>query len=351
MFDSQNIQYSLGLYDLPQAAHIELIKNNEDKDIFTVSDTFNSSNRSLVDIVNSTAEFIRVQLKVPVRISGVSNENYTLTAADKQNATFMVSISRSSGRSTSKSKMNVGVTISGSQEVMELILGHLDSFYSTKNAEIDWWYISNQGPRCTTVTLDNKNFSIHPEFYPWFKEGPHQFFAEFLKSSAPILFLSGEPGTGKTSFLREMILKHNLSAAVGYDTKLLESDGMFISFLCENRDGMMIIEDAESLVLPRSKNNNSMMARFLNVSDGLIKIPGKKFIFTTNDNDFNNVDPALIRPGRCYASVEFRKLTFDEAKAAVAVASLKEITEDREYTLTELFNPDAYLKKARKPGF
>jgi ATP-dependent 26S proteasome regulatory subunit len=42
------------------------------------------------------------------------------------------------------------------------------------------------------------------------------------------------------------------------------------------------------------------MSRFLNISDGLIKLPNKKLVFTTNVTNFENIDSALLRPGRCF---------------------------------------------------
>jgi hypothetical protein len=96
-----------------------------------------------------------------------------------------------------------------------------------------------------------------------------------------------------------------------------------------------------------------MIARFLNVSDGLIKFPNKKVIFTTNLDDFKKVDEALLRPGRCFGMIKCRALTFEEAVAAAKVAGLKPPERARDYTIAELFNPDTQLEmgEPRRIGF
>ena len=104
----------------------------------------------------------------------------------------------------------------------------------------------------------------------------------------------------------------------------------------------------------RCKLRCFLRARFLNVSDGLIKFPAKKVIFTTNLDDFKKVDEALLRPGRCYGMIRCRALTYEEAGAAAKVAGLKLPEKTRDYTIAELFNPDTQIElisETRKVGF
>jgi len=100
----------------------------------------------------------------------------------------------------------------------------------------------------------------------------------------------------------------------------------------------MIIEDADTILSSREDDGNKLMSRFLNVSDGLIKLPNKKLVFTTNISDFTKVDPALLRPGRCFGVLHTRLLNLNEAQAAARVANLPIPTEKKEYSLAELFN-------------
>ena len=68
-------------------------------------------------------------------------------------------------------------------------------------------------------------------------------------------------------------------------------------------------------------------------------------IFTTNLENVNRIDEAITREGRCYGVIEFRPLTFEEAKIAAEVAKVRIPTDDREYTLAELFSTKNRIKK------
>ena len=49
------------------------------------------------------------------------------------------------------------------------------------------------------------------------------------------------------------------------------------------------------------------LSHLLNLIDGLIEMPGRRIIMTTNYKD--RIDPALIRPGRIDLSIEMKKAT------------------------------------------
>jgi hypothetical protein len=245
---------------------------------------------------------------------------------------------------TSKSNANVTqsrhgiiqISITGYPHIVKYIFDILNTKYRAwQQGQLKFWYNKN-GPTSTDILLDSYG-THYPEFYPWLPSG---FMNEYLKSSASILFLCGEPGTGKTSVLRNLICSRQLHASVTYDENLLYIDEMFLNFITSSDMNLIIIEDADNLLSSREKFNNPLISRFLNFSDGLIKFPSKKIIFTTNINDFNNIDEALTRSGRCFGILEARKLTFEEAVKAAEVASLPVPTIVKEYTISDLINHD-----------
>jgi len=129
-----------------------------------------------------------------------------------------------------------------------------------------------------------------------------------------------------------------MCAHVIYDEALMQNDSVFQSFLFDDASEVMIIEDADTILSAREQDGNKLMSRFLNVSDGLIKLPNKKLVFTTNINDFGKVDHALLRPGRCFGVMHTRALNLAEAQTAAKAAGLPIPVEKREYTIAELFN-------------
>lgn len=209
-------------------------------------------------------------------------------------------------------------------------------FHKEKYAAIKWWYEARGSAQSRVIYIDDPKTELRPEFYPDLGD-PEKFIEDYLKSSASVLLMSGEPGTGKTTLLRSMIYNRNLRAAVIYDEKLMSQDYIFQDFLFGDQD-LLVIEDADKILSSRDEGSNPLMSRFLSVSDGLIKLPNKKMVFTTNIIDFHGIDEALLRPGRCYGLVQTRKLDLNESIAACKAAGLLPPIEKRTYSLAELFN-------------
>jgi ATP-dependent 26S proteasome regulatory subunit len=105
--------------------------------------------------------------------------------------------------------------------------------------------------------------------------------------------------------------------------------------------------------LAKREDGNTMMHRFLNVSDGLISAQDKKMVFSTNLPSVKDIDSALLRPGRCFDVVEFRPLTRKEALLITEELGLS-LPDGAEFTLAELFNvqPSGAAKSlGKKIGF
>jgi hypothetical protein len=185
-------------------------------------------------------------------------------------------------------------------------------------------------------------------FYPWVEDGLSAYFDRFAASDDVVLVLLGEPGTGKTSFIRHLLWHLRWNCAVTYDEQLLRKDDLFVNFITNNEDQVMVVEDADVFLTSRERDHNDMMARFLNVSDGLYKTwRVKKLIFTGNITQASNIDQALLREGRCFDCLMFRPLRFAEAVQAAQAAEIAVPTEQRDHTLAQLFARKQRQKTAR----
>lgn len=234
--------------------------------------------------------------------------------------------------------------------VIKNLLQTLDEMYTRIDSHIKWVYDRYDDPVIVPIKDDK---IIYNEMYPFLNRGVYDYFDGYLQSKSSVLLLLGPRGTGKTSFITELIRHSKSSAWVTYNANLIESDSFFKDFIC-SEDRFLVMEDADTFLSPR-EDGNKIMHKILNIADGMFK-GDKKIIFSTNIEDIDAIDSALTRVGRCYDVLEFGNLSSDEAKAVVNVSGLdREIIDGKYYSLAEIFNGDSLdsnrAKRSKKIGF
>lgn len=224
-----------------------------------------------------------------------------------------------------------------------------DRFERVKNV-IEWVY--NGDGQSIEVPLRGDRIPVE-EMYPWLDgENLADYYDRFMESDASILLLIGPPGTGKTTFIRGLLQHTEQSAIVTYDANILSKDYMFAQFI-EGDRGILVIEDADNFLGARS-DGNDMMHKFLNVGDGLVTTKNKKMIFSTNLPSIRDIDPALIRPGRCFDIVNFAPLTEQQAAALAKRINVKYDSKvEGQYSIADIFHKQVQAPKSqkRKVGF
>lgn len=219
--------------------------------------------------------------------------------------------------------------------------------------QIEWMY-SGDG-NSIEIPLKRDRMPV-AEMYPWLEgRSLESYYEDFMASPASILLLIGPPGTGKTTFIRGMLQHTESSATVSYDAAVLEKDYVFASFI-EGDKSLLILEDADMFLKSR-KEGNTMMHKFLNVGDGLVTTKGKKLVFSTNLPSIKDIDPALVRPGRCYDIVHFNELTQTEAEALAAKTGATLNGKRESWSIADVFfnentnNRDRVKSTESKMGF
>jgi energy-coupling factor transporter ATP-binding protein EcfA2 len=247
--------------------------------------------------------------------------------------------------SCSLNSNGVTLQIFGTDKEIHNLLDICSSRFKIAEAYIEWIYSTDGQSVNVPLRQDRKPIT---EMYPFLQgEEIESFYDRFMDSDASILVLIGPPGTGKTTFIRGLLQHTKSSAIVTYDAAILEKDYVFAQFI-EGDTNIMVMEDADTFLRARS-DGNTMMHRFLNVGDGLVTTKGKKMIFSTNLPSIRDVDPALIRPGRCFDVVNFDNLT--PADAEVLAKKVGSTLEDgkSKYTIAEIFNgslePERFIRK------
>jgi hypothetical protein len=210
------------------------------------------------------------------------------------------------------------------QELVEGVLSSLTAALGSwritdRMFAIDWYFKSKHGLQSAEIE-EMADDVLLDEAYPDIN-GVHSFIRAYLDSPEPILILQGPPGTGKTRLIRgvlgEMSCRmpeaEEARAIYTADSKVLDSDELFVEFITGEANAF-VIEDADHLLRPRSEGNENLH-RFLTVADGVVRAQARKIIFSTNLPNIGDLDDALIRPGRCFARVNTRALSHDEAVA------------------------------------
>jgi hypothetical protein len=244
------------------------------------------------------------------------------------------------------------VQIHGRPDDVARIIQDLDTQYSRMESTIHWVYGSHG--QTSEVPLNFK--PAHNEFYPFLGSDLHTFFENYLDSDEAVLILIGPPGTGKTTFIKNLLHFGKGDALVTFDPNIMASDSLFARFIDEAEIDFLVMEDADAFLKSRT-DGNQMMHKFLNVSDGLISTRGKKLIFSTNLPSINDIDDALLRPGRCFKVIEFRQLTRDEANKLNDVVPVNLTNDQEKFTLAELMSTRtaeqkaAVVKSTRTMGF
>lgn len=158
--------------------------------------------------------------------------------------------------------------------------------------------------------------------------------------------LTGAPGTGKTTLLRSLAQwlagSHIFYFMPAARFASVESGEIVTFWANENRNSrlrkVLILEDAESVLLRRSDDNREKVGTLLNLTDGMLGDALGLHVVCTLNSDLADLDSALLRPGRLVAHRDFELLTNAEAHRLAAILKVPVPNRDR-VSLAELFNP------------
>jgi hypothetical protein len=174
-----------------------------------------------------------------------------------------------------------------------------------------------------------------------------EFLKAYQESDENIAIFIGKPGTGKTSLLKLILRETAISRKRGVNALYVKDRSVlhqasFWSNLSKNQYyDYLILDDLDQDLLPRKatasetlhpemetkkeklqtelteltlakeKNSETIVNQLLSFSDGLFQSRMKVLITTNLEN--SKIDPALVRPGRCFDILCFPVLTLSEA--------------------------------------
>lgn len=178
------------------------------------------------------------------------------------------------------------------------------------------------------------------------------------QKSKGLVLLHGDPGTGKTHYLKYLasqIKDKKVLFIPPYLADFITSPEM-TPFLIENSNSILFIEDAERVITDRNENGTTGVSNILNITDGILSDILNIQIVATFNMDKKRIDPALLRKGRLIAEHKFGPLSIDDSNRLLERLNIDHKTY-KEMTLTEIYNylDDHYVSEEnsgpRKIGF
>lgn len=141
-----------------------------------------------------------------------------------------------------------------------------------------------------------------------------------------LLLLHGPAGTGKTTAIRA--LAHSwrdwcrIECILDPEALFTEPGYLTSVALGESRPGdertwrLLVLEDCDELVRAEAKHDSGQaLSRLLNLTDGLLGQGLDVLVCLTTNEDVTRLHPAVVRPGRCLAEIEFGPLPPADATA------------------------------------
>jgi hypothetical protein len=183
------------------------------------------------------------------------------------------------------------------------------------------------------------DYNIDINYGSNFKEHNDNVLLQLQKTYGLLLFY-GDPGCGKTMYIRYLINqfsdKKNVIYLPSYMIEYL-SNPELISFIKRYKNTLLILEDAEHALLDRSVSHSSAVSNLLNITCGLLNDITEIQIIATFNTNKSNIDKALLREGRLLYEYKFDKLSIEDSLIVAKHLNIDiEITEPM--TLAQIYN-------------
>lgn len=224
-----------------------------------------------------------------------------------------------------------------------------------KEKENDYRYVVHAQNGFTTRSFEIKTMDNSLE-ENYNDDLPNTEVENFINSDdAGVMIFHGEPGTGKTTYIRNLISKFKDKEFLYLDASCFNyiTDASFIKLLMDYRDSVLILEDSEKL-LKKRENSQANMSTLLNMTDGILADSMKLKIICTFNASIEDIDKALMRKGRLKVKYNFGKLKEDKVAKLLDKLGIKDVKVEP-MTLADIYNykeqVDFSTKEKRSVGF
>lgn len=241
------------------------------------------------------------------------------------------------------------------ENTIELIKKFTSDFnnYLYKKDEVPYFYTISSGHfgydlsynKLKDINYTDKHIKSH--YNDGFFDEYKSIVKNLKEETHGLILLHGEPGTGKSSILRQIIGQVCKDKEVIYVPSFMMenfANPEFISFISDHDNSILVLEDAEAILSKRSGGGSSQgVSNILNMTNGLLNESMKIQIIATFNMTKTKLDEALLRPGRLINEWEFKKLPTERCNKLLKEIGKDYIT-DVEMAVSEIYDLETYLK-------
>lgn len=163
-----------------------------------------------------------------------------------------------------------------------------------------------------------------------------------------IILLHGDPGTGKTSYIKHLttLVKDKDILFIPPSMAEMLSEPSIIPFLMDHKNSILIIEDAERVISDREGNGSPAgVSNILNLTDGILGDCLSIQIIATFNMKREKIDQALLRKGRLIAEHKFENLSVEDTNKLLKHIE-KDVQSSEPMCLADIYNIDVEVFRA-----
>ena len=238
--------------------------------------------------------------------------------------------------------------------ITNIYYGDKDEFYSLLELiaestilleENQVYFITTGYSKLTIDGFDFKPFNIDIKlnYEDNFVEFDKLIVNKLKEKTSGIHFLYGGIGSGKTSYIKHLIshIDKKFIYCPPHMVSNLSSPDFITLMMNEGSDSILIIEDAEEVLVSREHQYNPAISNILNLGSGILGHATNIQIIATFNTDISKIDLALLRKGRLLTEYEFTNLSVDKANKLAKHINI-DVTFIDPQPLSEIYN---YLDK------
>ena len=212
------------------------------------------------------------------------------------------------------------------EAIAETFVSRCPAPHVEDSVDVTMWHRSDRGPASRRRPVTTSPWGAVARNYPARVRAALDELVTVSPSGdgGRVILLHGAAGTGKTSAIRSLLWEWRRFASphVVLDGDTFVHDPGYVAEVTTQDVGdrwvVVIIEDAGDLVDDDHPFGGGL-AQLLNLTDGIVGTGTRALFVLTTNEPIAKLHPAITRPGRCLANIEFTCFSRQEAAAWLGV--------------------------------